>query len=407
MHIVLGAYLLSGAPGYRQAGVHRYAQHLLREVSKFAAHHAGAHFIALISPTAALQEFSILNSSRDPGSLAASPAAGSGQFSIRPASRSTEHPLSRILVEQTEAPRVLRELKADLYHGLGFVAPLGAPCPTIVTVFDLSFITQPRAHRPLNRVYLSLFTRWSCRRAARVIAISEWTKRDVVQHFGVAPEKIVAIPLGVDHDHFKPQPPDAIAAFKAQHGIGDHAIFYLGSLEPRKNLPRLIEAFSVLDSQSSINNLQLFVGGSPAWKYDEVFARIRQLGLAERVRLIGRVSEEDLPKWYSACAVMAYPSLYEGFGLPPLEAMACGAPAVASNVTSLPEVVGDAGITVDPTDVRALAAALHRVLSDDALRAELRAKSLARAAQFTWQRTAERTVACYLSVVRHSPRIEA
>ncbi len=383
MNIVLGAYLLSSAPGYRQAGVHRYAQHLLQGIARVAARHPEAHFTALISPTVAPQDLSMTDS----------------RFLILPASRSTERPLSRILVEQTETPRVLRERKADLYHGLGFVAPLRAPCPTVVTVFDLSFITQPQAHKRVNRLYLSLFTRWSCRRAARVIAISEWTRRDVAQHLGVAPERVIAIPLGVDHDHFKPQPPEAVAAFKAQHGIGDQAIFYLGSLEPRKNLPRLIEAFSVLNAQSSFSHLQLFVGGSLAWKYDEVFARIRQLGLQDRVRLIGRVSDADLPRWYSACAVMAYPSLYEGFGLPPLEAMACGAPVVTSNVTSLPEVVGEAGITVAPTDVRALAEALHRVLSDDALRADLRAKSLARAAQFTWQRTAEQTVACYLDVV--------
>ncbi|GIV84355.1 MAG: glycosyl transferase family 1 [Candidatus Roseilinea sp.] len=384
MHIVLGAYLLSGAPGYRQAGVHRYAQHLLRGIASVAARHPEVRFTALISPTVAPQGLSTTDA----------------RLTFLPASRSTERPLSRILVEQTETPRVLRERRADLYHGLGFVAPLRAPCPAVVTVFDLSFITQPQAHKRANRLYLSLFTRWSCRRAARVIAISEWTKRDVAQHFGVAPEKVIAIPLGVDHDLFKPQPPEAVAAFKAQHGIGDHAIFYLGSLEPRKNLPRLIEAFSVLNAQSSFSHLQLFVGGSLAWKYDEVFARIRQFGLQDRVRLIGRVSEADLPRWYSACAVMAYPSLYEGFGLPPLEAMACGAPVVTSNVTSLPEVVGEAGITVDPTDVRALAEALHRVLSDDALRAALRAKSLARAAQFTWQQTAERTVACYLDAVK-------
>ncbi len=384
MNIVLGAYLLSSAPGYRQAGVHRYAQHLLQGIAGVAARHPEAHFTALVSPTVAPQGLSMTDS----------------RFSILPASRSTERPLSRILIEQTETPRVLRERKADLYHGLGFVAPLRAPCPTIVTVFDLSFITQPQAHKRVNRLYLSLFTRWSCRRAARVIAISEWTRRDVAQHLGVAPERIIAIPLGVDHDHFKPQPPEVVAAFKAQHGIGDQAIFYLGSLEPRKNLPRLIEAFSVLNAQSSFSRLQLFVGGSLAWKYDEVFARIRQLGLQDRVRLIGRVSDADLPSWYSACAVMAYPSLYEGFGLPLLEAMACGAPVVTSNVTSLPEVVGEAGITVDPTDVRALAEALHRVLSDDALRAALRAKSLARAAQFTWQRTAEQTVACYLDAVK-------
>lgn len=379
MHIVLGAYLLSGAPGYRQAGVHRYAQHLLRELSKLAAHHPEARFTALVSPTVEPVDASLLNA----------------RFSVRPASRTTERPFSRIFVEQVETPRVLRGLRADLYHGLGFVAPARAPCPTVVTVFDLSFITQPKAHKPLNRIYLAWFTRWSCRRAARIIAISEWTKRDVVRHFDIAPEKVVAIPLGVDHDLFKPQPPEVIAAFKARHGIGDRAIFYLGSLEPRKNLPRLIEAAAIVGSEPCTADLQLFVGGSPAWKYDEVFARIRQLGLEDRVRLIGRVSDADLPKWYGACAVMAYPSLYEGFGLPPLEAMACGAPVVTSNVTSLPEVIGDAGITVDPTDAGALADALRRVLSDAELRAELRAKGLARAAQFTWQRTAAQTLAVY------------
>ncbi|BCX05679.1 MAG: glycosyl transferase family 1 [Candidatus Roseilinea sp.] len=382
MNIVLGAYLLSGAPGYRQAGVHRYAQYLLREIPKAAAHHPEAHFTALISPTAAPKDLSISNF----------------QLSILTASRTTEQPFSRIIVEQVKTPRVLRRLEADLYHGLGFVAPLRAPCPTVVTVFDLSFATQPGTHKPMNRIYLSLFTRWSCRRAARVIAISEWTKRDVAQHFGVAPDKIDAIPLGVDHDLFKPQPPEAVAAFRTQQGIGDHAVLYLGSLEPRKNLLRLIEAFSQLKTKDSELKTQLIIGGSPAWKYDEVFVRIRQLGLEDHVRLIGRVSDEDLPKWYSACAVMAYPSLYEGFGLPPLEAMACGAPVVTSNVTSLPEVVGDAGITVDPTDVRALAEALHCVLNDEALRAELRAKSLARAARFTWQRTAAQTIACYFKV---------
>lgn len=177
MNIVLGAYLLSSAPSYRQAGVHRYAQHLLQEIARIAARHPEAHFTALVSPTVAPQGLSMTDS----------------RFSILPASRSTERPLSRILIEQTETPRVLRERKADLYHGLGFVAPLRAPCPTIVTVFDLSFITQPQAHKRVNRLYLSLFTRWSCRRAARVIAISEWTRRDVAQHLGRR--------AGEDHRH--------------------------------------------------------------------------------------------------------------------------------------------------------------------------------------------------------------
>ena len=375
--IVLGASLLSGKPSYRQAGVHVYAKHLLNALAQ-----TGKPFTVLISPTA-ITEF----------------ANSQLPIAVHPASRTTERPFSRIVVEQIETPRMLREMNASLYHGLGFVAPLRAPCPTIVSVMDLSFITQPQAHKLFNRTYLKLFARASCRRAARVITISEWTKRDVVQHFGIAPERVDAIPLGVAHDHFKPQTAEVVTAFKAQHNIGNHAIFCLGSLEPRKNLPRLIEAFSLLTSSFSLATSQLFVGGNPAWKYDDVFARIKQLGLEDRVKLIGRVSDDDLPKWYASCAVTAYPSLYEGFGLPPLEAMACGAPVVTSNVTSLPEVVGDAGLMVDPTDVQALSDALARVLNDDALRAEMQAKSLARACEFTWQKTAARTMESYRKVI--------
>jgi glycosyltransferase involved in cell wall biosynthesis len=394
VNVILGAYLLSGQPGFRQAGVHYYAKRLLQALTNVETRHgASLQLTALVSPTAAT-EVSHLQS----------------PISVRFASRTTEEPFSRIYVEQVETPGLLRQMKADLYHGLGFVAPLRAPCPTVVSVMDLSFVTQPQTHKRFNRTYLSWLCRESCRRAARVIAISEWTKRDVVQHFGISPEQVDVTPLGVDHDHFKPTSPDELAAFKAQHGIGEHAIFYLGSLEPRKNLTRLIEAFAhmVNDSmhgsnqrnpKSKIENRQLFIGGSLAWKYDEVLSRIEALGLADRVKLLGRVTDDDLPKWYSACAVMAYPSLYEGFGLPPLEAMACGAPVVTSNVTSLPEVVGDAGIMVEPTDAKALAKALSRVLCDDALRAEMRTKSLARAAQFTWARTAELTMESYRKVM--------
>ena len=383
MHVVLGAYLLSGTPGYRQAGVHHYARQLLRRLASSDGPE-GLRFTALVSPTAAAE----------------APQAREPRFAVRVASRTTELPLSRILVEQTETPRALRALQADLYHGLGFVAPLRAPCPTLVTVFDLSFVTQPGAHKLLNRTYLSLFARWSCRRAARVIAISEWTRRDLVHHFGIAPERIDVTPLGVDHRRFKPMSPDAIAAFRAERGLGENAIFYLGSLEPRKNLPRLVSAFARLHAQHPDLNATLIIGGNLAWKYDAILTHIRQLGLGERIRLIGRMSDEDLPKWYGACAAMAYPSLYEGFGLPPLEAMACGAPVVTSNVAALPEVVGDAGIAVDPTDVRALAEALRRVLSDHGLRAEMRARSLARAAHFTWERTAALTLESYHRAAR-------
>jgi glycosyltransferase involved in cell wall biosynthesis len=374
VHIVLGAYLLSGTPGYRQAGIHQYIKHLLYSLADSQSQ-PDWRFTALVSPTAL--------------------AEGPVRLALQPARCSTEHPLVRVIVEQLDTPHLLRQLGADLYHGLGFAVPLRAPCPTVVTVFDLSFITHPQAHRRFSRWYLARFTRWSCWRAARVIAISEWTKRELVRHFGLPAERIDVTPLGVDHDHFRPPPAEQVAAFRARHGIGEASIFYLGSLEPRKNLPRLIEAFARLCAGHPDLPATLFIGGSPAWKYEPIVARVRALGLDERVRLIGRVSAEELPLWYAACAVMAYPSLYEGFGLPPLEAMACGTPVVASNAAALPEVIGDAGLLVAPTDVTGLANALWRVLSDPDLRAGLQAKGLARAARFTWARTAALTLESY------------
>ena len=423
MHLVLGAYLLSGTPGYRQAGIHQYSRALIEHLAAGASRLPGP-ITVLVSPSAREQ-------------LAGLQQAGlqstHAQLTIRPASRSTEDPWRRIWVEQIETPGALRDIGGALYHGLAFVAPLRAPCPTVITVHDLSFITRPQTHKPLNRVYLSLFTRWSCRRAARVIAVSEWTRRDVISRLGVAPERIDVIPHGV-HPRFKPLPADEVTAFKREHGISDQAIFFLGSLEPRKNLVTLIEAFgmvssrkSVVSSQKSVvssqmtddrqqrtvdrqgvelriagaegeaarTEAQLIIGGAPGWKYEPIFARVKALGLESRVRFVGQIAQEALPAWYNACAVFAYPSLYEGFGLPALEAMACGAPVVTSNATSLPEVVGDAGLMVDPLDRRGLAEALAGVLSDPGRQQQMRVASLRRAAQFTWQATAARTIETY------------
>jgi len=399
MHLVLGAYLLSGMPGYRQAGIHQYSRALIEHLAADASRLTGP-ITVLVSPSAREQLAGLQPTH--------------AQLTIRPASRSTEDPWRRIWVEQIETPGVLRDISGALYHGLAFVAPLRAPCPTVITVHDLSFITRPETHKPLNRIYLSLFTRWSCRRAARVIAVSEWTRRDVISRLGVAPERIDVIPHGV-HPRFKPLPADEVAAFKRERGISDQAIFFLGSLEPRKNLVTLIEAFgrvrsqeSAVSSQKSVvssqmtedrgqrTEAQLIIGGAPGWKYEPIFARVKALGLESRVRFVGPIAQEALPAWYNACAVFAYPSLYEGFGLPALEAMACGAPVVTSNATSLPEVVGDAGLMVDPLDVRGLAGALAGVLSDPGRRQQMRVASLRRAAQFTWQATAARTVETYM-----------
>ncbi len=375
-HIVAGAFLLSGRPSYRQAGVHVYAREMLRHLPALAEPQQ-ARFTALVSPSARDQ------------------VIGSH---VQAVWRDVESPLARIWMEQTALPGALQKLRADLYHGLGFVAPLRAPCPTVVTVFDVSFITQPRAHKLANRLYLSLFTRWSCRRAARVIAISAWTKRDLLRYFRLPPDRVDVTPLGVDHTHFKPLPPEQVAAFKVQHRIGDHAVFFLGSLEPRKNLARLVEAFRRL--RHTLPDAQLFIGGSPAWHYGALLHAIATNEEAAGVHLVGRVGDAELPLWYNACAVTAYPSLYEGFGLPPLEAMACGAVVVASNTTALPEVVSDAGILVNPHDELAMTHALRVALTDQSLRQELATRAIARAQQFTWQRTAALTWESYRAALQ-------
>lgn len=375
MHIALGAHLLSGIPGYRQAGIHQTIKHLLRELPE-AARARGLHaqFSAHISPSA----------------LAEMPA--DPDLHARAATRSTETPGGRILVEQTQLASALGD--ADLLHGMAFALPMLMRTPAVVTMYDLSFITQPQAHKVFNRAYLRAISTLSCRKARRVLAISQHTADDVVRHLGVPAHKVDAIPLGVEAQ-FAPQPAAAVQAFRAKHNIGAGSIFYLGSIEPRKNLDRLIDAFVQLRAQQPALPIQLLIGGSLGWKYDALLARIQADGLHSHIRLLGRVPAEQLPLWYAACDVFAYPSLYEGFGLPVLEAMACGAVVVTSNVTSLPEVIGDAGLSVDPAQPAAISQALARALTDRDLRARLPAMAIARARGFTWRRTAERTLDSY------------
>lgn len=368
MRITLGAHLLSGVPGYRQAGIHRYIKSLLPELAAI----PDVHCIALISPTAL-------------GEVAPNAA-----LEVLAAPMSTESPARRIWVEQAILPRAIGALHPDAHHAMAFAAPLAATCPTVVTVHDLSFLTRPETHKAVNRAYLSLMTRWSCRRAARVIAVSAWTKRDVARWFGVNPDRIDVVPHGVP-TRFARADQARIAAFRAERGMGDRAVLFLGSLEPRKNLSTLVEAFGRLADLDA----ELWIAGGEGWKFSPVHERVRRLGLEGRVRFAGFVPDEDVPLWMSACDVFAYPSLYEGFGMPVIEAMACGAVVVASDATALPEVVGDAGLTAPPTDIDALAAALRRALTDAPLRADLRRRAVERATGYSWRRAAELTVQTY------------
>jgi glycosyltransferase involved in cell wall biosynthesis len=259
-----------------------------------------------------------------------------------------------------------------------------------VTIHDLSFLFYPRSFRVVNRLYLRLLTRLSVQRAGRVLAVSASTRRDVIRYYGVPAEKVDVVYNGVD-PAFEPLPGDQVAVFRARQGLPDRFILFVGTLEPRKNVARLIRAYAQLPRSRP----PLLLVGGKGWFYEDIFRLVEEMDLSADVHFVGYVPAEDLPLWYNAADLFVYPSLYEGFGLPPLEAMACGTPVVASTSSSLPEVVGDAGLLVDPADTAGLAAALQAGVSDAGVRARLRQAGPERARQFSWQATARETVDSY------------
>jgi glycosyltransferase involved in cell wall biosynthesis len=286
------------------------------------------------------------------------------------------------------------------------VLPLIRPRRCVVTIHDLGYHHEPDAHPPRQRMYLEWSTRYNAESATLIIADSEATKLDLMQVLDIAAAKIRVIYLGVD-ERFQPvRDAERIAATKQGYGIAGPYILYVGTLQPRKNLVRLLEAFgrvvSAVDTgyegmnpygKDAVAPLSLVLAGRKGWGYDAIFGAAREMELGERVIFTDYVKAEDLPALYSGAELFVLPSLYEGFGLPVLEAMACGAPVVASNVSSLPEIVGDAGLLAAPTDVADIARAMVRVLMDPARAAEMRQRGFVQARRFTWEACARETLA--------------
>jgi glycosyltransferase involved in cell wall biosynthesis len=292
-------------------------------------------------------------------------------------------------------PGQLATLKPDLLHSLAYALPWGWRGPSVVTVYDLSFLLFPRAFKTANRLYLTATSRAAARRARRVLTISESARRDIVRLLRV-PEERVDVTYPAAEERYQLLPADQVAAFRLAHGLPEAFVFALGTLEPRKNLLGLLQAYALLPEPCP----PLYVAGGTGWRFNPIFDTVQRLGLADHVHFLGFVPEDELPLWYNAARLFAFPSLYEGFGLPVLEAMACGAPVITSTAASLPEVAGRAAMLVPPEDTHRLAREMERVLEDAQLRTEMRAAGRIQASRFSWRAMTDQTVGSYAQAAR-------
>ena len=365
----LNAHLLSLDANYRGAGVSHYIYNLLLHLPQ------------------AANDLSYLVFSGDD-------RAHFTGWDARVSPWPTPRPPARILWEQVVQPWSAWREKLNLLHVPVYVGPWVAPCPLVVTIHDLSFYLCPELLRPANRHYLQRMTRHTVERAAGVIAVSASTRSDLARVLGLPPERVTVIPNGVGEEMRPVHDPAVLADWRGRRGLPERMILFLGTLEPRKNITTLLEAYALLRREADFAHRLVIVGGK-GWYYDRIYTVVERLGLREEVLFPGFVPQEELPLWYGAADLFVYPSLYEGFGLPPLEAMACGTPVVVADIPSLTEVVGDAALTVDPHDARALASAMSRVLGDPLLQRTLRERGLVRARRYSWRATALQTAALY------------
>lgn len=286
--------------------------------------------------------------------------------------------------------------KLDVFHSPDFALPPVRQARTVLTVHDLSFMRVPECSQPRLRAYLLRVVPASVRRADVVLADSESTRNDVIELLGVSPDRVRVLYPGVDECFERVQDIQVLADVRRRYRLPERFVLSVGTLQPRKNLIRLIEAYARVRADADI---KMVIAGGAGWMYEGIFRRVEELGLQSEVYFPGYVADEDLPALYSLAGLFVFPSLYEGFGLPPLEAMACGTPVITSNVSSLPEVVGEAGLMIDPQDVAALANAMKQVLSDPSLRSAMVQRGLAQARRFTWSQAAEELLQVYQEAV--------
>jgi glycosyltransferase involved in cell wall biosynthesis/SAM-dependent methyltransferase len=322
-------------------------------------------------------------------------------FSLRMLSLEEEH-WERIW-SRADLPAKETLEAVDIIHSPFFNAPQEHHGSLVVTIHDISFLLQPQFHTEANRLHCLHGTLNAALYADRIIAVSNQTKKDLIDYFAIPAERIRVIHEAPRSIYYPERNLGGIQDTLERLEIYQNFILFVGSLEPRKNLKTLLQAYTMYVKRHSGREL-LVVAGARGWLNDDIAQLVAELDIKERVKFLGYVQEADLRVLYSAAKLFVYPSLYEGFGLPPLEAMACGAPVITSNTSALPEVVGDAAFLIDPYDGEALCQAMRTVLCDGDLRSKMRQQSLDRAQLFSWERTAEETLAVYQEVYwEHHP----
>ncbi len=280
---------------------------------------------------------------------------------------------------------------ADIFHATDHLLPNLQRTCTVFSLGDMTFLSHPQAHSRLNRVFLRLMMPRFLSSADVVIAISQNTLREMQHYYNVDLSNSAVVYLGVNKRFCPVTDTDALADVRIRYDLPPNFLLYVGTIEPRKNLPRLIEAYASIRPR----DVKLVIAGKKGWLYEETFTLVESLGLHDDVIFPGYVQDVDLPALYSATDCFLFPSLYEGFGLPVLEAMACGTPVITSNTSSLPEVAGDAAILVDPYSVSDIRDAIQAVLDNPGRRADMRTKGLKNASRFTWKHTANQTLEIY------------
>ncbi len=389
MYIGINAQLLSFSQNYRNGGVSHYIRHLLLGLAK----RPGVHsYTVFVNGQDVVEQLGVTHP----------------QITYISAPWSESQPTTRILWEQFILPVEIRKRGIEVFHSPVNVLPEWVPpqCATVVTLHDLAFLRFPEVLTRAKRLYHRTFTVRSLQRATMLATVSESTKRDAHELVGVPYERIHTVYPCIDERFSNVVKEEETHTFREQHGLTNGFFLYLGTLEPRKNITIIIDAYALLQKKYQIQE-KLVLAGGKGWLYDTIFKKVQQLGLIEDVLFPGFVADTERASWYHAASVFVYPSFYEGFGIPVAEALACGIPVVTSNVSSLPEAGMDIALSVDPTDLDALTEAMYKALTDQRFRNRCHTTASTVVQNFSEQRMAEQTITAYEQAAKyaqHSPR---